>query len=392
MSEKSKELETNQEQEIEQVKPSEENIKETSIDSKETPKKSPIKLITIIVFLISLLFFTWYILSERHTPYTDQARIKGLITPIVPRVSGNVTEINTGLHELIQKGDTLFQLDKTPFLIAIAKAEANIENTTQSVSASSSTVKSAKGKLGVAQAQLERAERNWKRVEKVMKENSGALSANDVDQAETSYLQAIEQVASAEANLERSRQSLGDSGPNNPKIRAARKDLEQAKLNLEFSTIVAPTGGVIESFNIDLGYYAATGQPLTTLISSNDVWIQADMKENNLTLIEIGDSVKFTFDIAPGKIFEGKIRSMGFGVSADETNKGGLPTISSKNGWLRDPQRFPVIIDVKNAHEISNLLRLGGQVDVVVYTGDHTILNALASFRIKLNSWLSYVR
>ncbi|MCK5815697.1 MAG: HlyD family secretion protein [Flavobacteriaceae bacterium] len=392
MSKKPKEPETNQEEIVTQIESPEENTVETSKKPEDSPKKSPIKLITIIVFLISLLFFTWYILSERHTPYTDQARIKGLITPIVPRVSGNVTEINTGLHKLIQKGDTLFQLDKTPFLIAIAKAEANIENTTQSVSASGSTVKSAKGKLGVAQAQLERAERNWKRVEKVMKENSGALSANDVDQAETSYLQAIEQVASAEANLERSRQSLGDSGPDNPKIRAARNDLEQAKLNLEFATIVAPTNGVIESFNIDLGYYAATGQPLATLISSSDIWIQADMKENNLSLIEVGDSVKFTFDIAPGKIFEGKIRSMGFGVSADETNKGGLPTISSKSGWLRDPQRFPIIIDVKSAHEISKLLRLGGQVDVVVYTGDHTLLNALANFRISLNSWLSYVR
>ena len=392
MSEKPKELETNQEEVLEQTESPEESIKETSTTSEETPKKSPIKLITTIVFLISLLFFTWYILAERHTPYTDQARIKGLITPVTPRVSGNVTKINVRLHKKIQEGDTLFELDKKPFLIAIAKAEANIENTTQSVSASGSTVKSAKGKLGVATAQLERAERNWKRVEKVMKENSGALSANDVDQAETSYLQAIEQVASAEANLERSRQSLGDSGPDNPKIRAARNDLEQAKLNLEFATVTAPTNGVIESFNIDLGYYAATGQPLTTLISSNDVWIQADMKENNLSLMEVGDPVKFTFDIAPGKIFEGKIRSMGFGVSTEETNKGGLPTISSKSGWLRDPQRFPVIIDIENANEISRLFRLGGQVDVVVYTGNHAFLNTLASFRIKLNSWLSYVR
>lgn len=391
MSEHAKELETNPE-EIEQIEPPEENIKESSIASEETPKKSPIKLITAIVLLISLLFFTWYILSERHTPYTDQARIKGLITPISPRVSGNVTKINIGLHKKIHKGDTLFELDKKPFLIAIAKAEANIDNTSQSVSASESTVKSAKGKLGVAQAQLERAERNWRRVEKVMKENSGALSANDVDQAETSYLQAIEQVASAEANLERSRQSLGDSGPDNPKIRASRNDLEQAILNLEFATIIAPTNGVIESFNIDLGYYASTGQPLTTLISSNDIWIQADMKENNLSLMEVGDPVKFTFDIAPGKIFEGNIRSMGFGVSTDETNKGGLPTISNKSGWLRDPQRFPVIIDVKNANEISHLFRLGGQVDVVVYTGDHAILNSIANFRIRLNSWLSYVR
>ena len=70
-------------------------------------KKSPIKLITRIVLLISVLFFVWYITSERHTPYTDQARIQGLITPVTPRVSGNVTKINVRLHQKVKKGDTI---------------------------------------------------------------------------------------------------------------------------------------------------------------------------------------------------------------------------------------------------------------------------------------------
>jgi multidrug resistance efflux pump len=382
MSDKENDLETIQEAKIE-LEPTE---------LKASPKKSPIKLITRIVVLIAAFFFVWYVLSERHTPYTDQGRVKGLITPVTPRVSGNVTKINVRLHQKVKKGDTLFELDKQPFLIAIAKAEANIDNTSQSVSASGSSVKSAKGKLGVANAQLERTKRNWARVKKVMKENSGALSENDVDQSETALLQATEQVASSEANLERAKQSLGVSGPDNPKIRASRNDLEQAKLNFEFATITAPTDGVIESFNIDLGYYAATGQPLTTLISNSDIWIQANLKENNLSLMHVGDPVKFTFDIAPGKIFEGKIRSMGFGVATDETNKGGLPSIQSKSGWLRDPQRFPVIIAIQNTGAIAPIYRLGGQVDVVVFTGDSSILNAIASFRIKLNAWLSYVR
>ena len=108
--------------------------------------------------------------------------------------------------------------------------------------------------------------------------------------------------------------------------------------------------------------------------------------------MKVGDKVKFTFDIAPGKVYEGSIRSMGYGVATNETNKGGLPTVSSKSGWLRDPQRFPVIISVDNVGEMKNIFRIGGQVDVVVYTGDSYILNAIASFRIKFNSWLSYVR
>ncbi|MCP4883781.1 MAG: HlyD family secretion protein [Flavobacteriales bacterium] len=353
--------------------------------------KSSIKKVTLIVLIVTVIFFIWYVSSDRHTPYTDQARIQGLITPVSPRVSGFVTDVNIKLHSKVKAGEMLFQLDKRPFEIAIQIAEAEIDNTTQSVAASSASVKSSAGKLGVAKAQLDRAQRNWDRVQKVMKENEGALSEADKDQSETALLQALEQVASAEASLERAKQSLGESGPDNPKIRRAIQKLEKAQLDLEFSTIIAPTDGVIESFDVDLGYYANAGQPITTLISSTDVWIQANLKENNLSKMEIDNEVEFVLDIAPGKIFKGRVRSLGFGVATDQTNKGGLPTISEKKGWLQDPQRFPVIISCDDPN-VRDLYRLGGQVDVVVYTGNNFILNGIAGFRLKLISLLSYVR
>jgi len=359
-------------------------------DSKEADKTS-IKKITLIVLSIAVVFFLWYVSADRYTPYTDQGRIHGLITPVSPRVSGFVTKINIKLHSQVKAGDTLFQLDMRPFEIAVLKAEAGIDNAVQSMAASSASVKSSAGRLGVAKAQLDRAQRNWERVQKVMKENVGALSAADKDQSETAYLQAVEQVASAEASLERAKQNLGVDGPDNPNIITAVQTLEQAKLDLEFATIIAPTDGFIESFEIDLGYYASAGQPITTLVSTSDVWIQANMKENNLSKMELEDEVEFILDIAPGEVFKGKVRSMGFGVATDETNKGGLPTVSDKKGWLQDPQRFPVIISSNNP-ELVDLYRLGGQVDVVVYTGNNFILNSIAKFKIRLISYLSYVR
>ena len=107
--------------------------------------------------------------------------------------------------------------------------------------------------------------------------------------------------------------------------------------------------------------------------------------------IGVGDEVEFILDIAPGRVFTGKVRSMGFGVSTNETNKGGLPTISQKKGWLQDPQRYPVII-TSDEKDIIDLYRLGGQVDVVVYTGNNSLLNSLAALKIRLMSYLSFVR
>lgn len=358
----------------------------------KTSKKSPVRMITFVVLFISILFLIWYILADRHTPFTDQARINGLMIPISSNISGNITKINVELHSRIKPGDTLFLIDRRPFLLAVEKAEANVDNTAQNVAAKTATVKSATGRLGVARAQLDRAQRNWDRVQKVMKENPGALSQSDRDQAETSFTQSVEQVASAEADLERAQQNLGISGASNPEFIYALKALEQAQLDLAYTAVISTSYGYVESFSIDLGFYAAAGQPVATLVSEKEMWIQADMKENNISLMKPGNQVEFSLDVCPGKIFTGKVRSIGHGVTTGNSNRGDLPEIKGSQGWLRDPQRFPVIISF-NPEELKNQLRLGGQVDVLVFnTENKGFLSFLGKLRIRFISWLSYVR
>lgn len=361
-------------------------------DVKPAEKKSPVTIITLVVLFISIMFLTWYVLSDRHVPYTDQARINGLMVPVSPKVSGYLTAINVGLHSEVQPGDTLFQIDRRPYLLAIEIAEANLDNTAQTVASKTASVKAAAGRLGVARAQLERAQRDWNRVQNVLKENPGALSQADKDQSETGLMTATEQVSSAEADLERAEQNLGISGEQNAQFRASVKALEQAQLDLAYTSIIASSPGFIESFSIDLGFYAAAGQPVATLVSNSNNWIQADFKENNISLMNPGNKVEITFDIYPGKIFNGEVKSIGYGVSTGNTNRGDLPSVSGAQGWLRDPQRFPVIISIDDK-TIFPQLRHGGQVDVVVFTDEQGgLLNALGKFRIRLICWLSYVR
>ena len=275
--------------------------------------------------------------------------------------------------------------------MAVKSAEAKLDNTAQQVGARTATVKSAAGRLGMANAQLDRAQRNYNRVQIVLKENPGALSLFDRDQAETTLSQAIEQVASAEADLEKAEQQLGISGSENAQFRAALVTLQEAQLDLAFSTIYAPANGVIESYNLDLGYYSQAGQSMAMFVSTTDLWIEANMKENNISNMDIGDKVELLLDIEPGVIHEGTVRSIGYGVSTGYANRSELPDVESSSGWLRDPQRFPVIISFDNNKLISTS-RLGGQVDVVVYTGDSGLLNTIGSWRIRLNSWLSFIR
>ena len=354
--------------------------------------RDPARRVTLIVLGVAFVVFIWYVLADRITPYTTQARVEGLTVPIVPQVSGYVTRLDVRLHSVVEEGDTLLQLDQRPFDLAVQAAQAALDDAFQQVGAQSASVEAAVARLGVSEASLDRAQRNFNRVAAIQELNPGALSQADRDRAETSLAQAQERLAAADADLARAQAQLGVEGPGNPRIRSAIAALEQAELNREFSTLYAPSRGGIENFTIDLGHYAAAGQPVGTFVSVRDVWIQADMRENNIGNMEVGDRVELALDVAPGRIFRGTVRSVGFGVSTGTGgSRGELEQVSQAKGWLRDPQRFAVIIAFDSGEAVG-YKRVGGQANVVVYTSGNIVLNPIAKLRLRLVSLLSYVR
>lgn len=373
--------------------PPDERAAQETTPTETKPKGDPIRRITKVVLWVCVIIFVITVFADRMTPYTQQARVQALVIPLVPRVSGYLTEVKVRLHSVVDAGDLLFEIDPRPYELAVQAAEAKLDQVAQQVGAQAATVKSATAQLAVARSQLDRAQRNYNRTKSILSTNPGALSQADRDRAETALDQALARVAAAEANLHKAQERLGVEGSDNAQLRAATAALEQAQLNLSFTSLYAPDRGAIESFNVDIGYSAQAGQPLATLVSHREVWIEADMRENQLGRIQIGDPVEFVLDAVPGRVFHGSVRSVGFGVNAGgKMQRGELPTIRERTGWLRDPQRFPVIVELDAPGEAAGMLRAGGQVDVIVYTGRHPLLNLLGRIHIRLKSILSYVR
>jgi multidrug resistance efflux pump len=376
-------------EELSTEEPKQETFDKTGAEEKKINKAV---WTTRIVFALAALFFVWYIFSDRHTPYTEQGRVTEIVIPVVPMVSGYLMETNVQLHSVVKAGDLLFKIDTSQYALAVRKAQANLDKVIQNLGAESASVQASASSVGVAKAQLDRAQRSYDRVMRINAKNPGALSQADIDRVETSLNQAKEKLASQQAQLIRAERQLGVMGEENPKLQLAINALHSAQLQLSWTNIYAAADGFIESYNLDVGYYCQAGKPIATLLTKEDVWIQANFKENNLSHMKIGDSVNFILDILPGKIFSGKVRSISYGVKTGNTSEpGALPQPQNSSAWLQDPQRYPVIIEIKDP-EAREICRAGGQADVVVYTGDKGFLNTIARFRIWINSKLSYVR
>lgn len=353
----------------------------------ETP--DPVRKITKYVLAITALIFIWYIIADRHAPWSDQARVQTYVIPIVPQVSGRVTEVLVKQDQIVSPGDVLFRIDPSDYQLAVEDAEAALELAGQEIGAGMASVVTAQAQLVVAETNVEHVRAQSARVFEMEEKN--VLSHSDGDKARAAIKASKAQVVSAKANLDKARQALGAEGNENPRIRSAMAKLKKAQLDLSRTVVLAPSLGGMTNLQIDTGFYAKAGAAAMTFIEGNTAWIQVNLRENNLANLAIGNSVEIALDVDPGTIYQGKISSIGFAVDTSSTSVvGGLATVESKTGWLRDAQRFPVMITFDD-NSTKGKRRLGGQADVQIYTGDNWFVNSLGWAWIRVLSILSYV-
>jgi multidrug resistance efflux pump len=350
----------------------------------------PVKRSTWLLSILAISLFVWYVTSDRVAPWTDQARVQAWVVPIDAKISGYVKEVLVQQEQIVEAGEVLARIDPEPYQIAVARAEAALQIAGQDIGASTAAVDAAQAKLMEAKAKALEYEVQTKRILEVLKK--GGISAAEADRAKAELAKARAQVESAKAELERAKQQLGKRGEDNPKIRDAIEALRQARIDLADTEIHAPTDGGVTNLKIYEGYYAQVGAPLLTFVSTDDVWIQANLRENSIANIRAGDSVDIALDAAPGRIFRGTVTSRGFAVQEPSGGAvGEAATIRSKGGWLRDAQRFPVLIRFDD-DRAKGLRAVGGQADVQMYTEhSNALLNGLGWIWVRLMSWLSYV-
>ena len=342
------------------------------------------------LIVVSLLL---YVVGDRLVPYTSQARIQAFVVPVAAEVAGKVEKVHIRNNDEVQPGQPLFDIDPSQYEIALQRSRADYEAVRRSVNASAAAVESARASLQAAEAHRQMAEKDASRQERLYEEDPGAISVRRLEIAQSTRDEAVGKAKRAEADLRKAQEAAGDSGDLNAQLRSARAAVAKAELDRTRIQVFAPARGIVTDLRVDVGNFAQAGAPLMTLIAMHDVWISADLTENNLGNVDPGDAVAIVLDMMPGEVLKGRVRRVGGGVgSGQQSPPGSLPTIQNSRDWLRQAQRIPVAIEF-DASELSRLrgVRIGGQADVLVYTGNNPVMNFLGAAYIRLMSWLSYL-
>lgn len=353
---------------------------------------NPTKKVAVALVLVLAVLVGWYAVSDRLAPYSSRGTVSAYVAQVAPRVAGQVTEVFVEDNTIVDQGEPLFQLDRRPFELAVRQAEVNLAQAVQATDASAAAIAGSQARVSQARANVENARTAANRTASLFER--GVVTQAQVDNAQVELRVAEAQLEAAEAELQSAMLQLGENdGSANPQIMAAQLQLEQAQLNLLYSTVTAPTRGVVTNLQLAIGQYAAAGSPVMTFLDSRGAWITADMRENQIGNIEPGDEVEILFDAMPGQTFTGRIHSIAWGIDPGRTMAGGLMQNRPENQWFEPARRMPVHIELDGGMaEWPLTVRAGAKVSVVVYAGGTGNPVAwVASAYLKVQSWLSYL-
>ena len=270
----------------------------------------------VIGFILLLIVLN--MVGSRLTPYTSQARVHAYVVPVAPEVGGTIEKVHVVNNQTVRKGQPLFTLGADSFRIAAEKARADIAATLREQQAQDAAIVGAVANRQIAEAELLKARQDTSRLERIWSEDKGAISIRRLEISRATLTEAQSRVTAATAQIAQARAARGLLDAGNDRLVAARSALAKADLDIRKTTVVAPADGLITDLKTDVGQFAGPGNPVMTFISLTDVWITADMTENNIGRLQRGAPVEIVLDVLPGEVIKGRVRSIGYGVGRQQ--------------------------------------------------------------------------
>ena len=339
----------------------------TSSNNKSQQRKKGLSIFILLLLLISIGSAAYWYFFIKGFEETEDAYVSGNQVMVSAQVSGNISKINVDNMDPVQAGDVLLELDDTNAKLSFEQAKSNLANAVRQVSQLNYTVKQLKSAVRANEITLAQAQGNLNRRVQLVKD--GAIDKE-------SFQHAKEAVELAKANLTTSQNQLGANqallldGPlsEQPQIQSAVSNLKQAWLNLERTKIRSPIKGYVARRNAQVGQAVSVGGALMAVVTTDQMWLDANFKETQLTHMRIGQPVKIHFDLyGKDKTFDGKVVGIEMGTGSAFSL---LPTQNATGNWIKVVQRVPVRIQLDPQQLSENPLRIGLSATVKVDVSD----------------------
>ena len=374
---------------------------------------------TTLLLPVAVLFAAFAVYWFRYRPWvsTDDAQVDGHISTVSARVGGYVTRVNVEDNRKVEVGAILAEIDPSGYRIALNKAEAEyadatasaeaartgvpiasvttasqlataraaVENARAGVAAAERELEAAQAREREAEANNARAQKDLQRYDLLVSRDAVArqtydlavatakVSAASLDVERAATHAAGEQVIQARDRLAQTQAELrtAGTGPQQISITRARADsadaavkkarttMEQARLNLQYTKVLAPVSGIVGDRTVEVGQNVSPGQTLLSIVQVGDLWVTANFKETQIRGMKPGQPARIYVD-ANGRTYKGRVDSIG-GASGARFSL--FPPENATGNYVKVVQRVPVKIVFENGQDVERMLRPGMSVE-----------------------------
>ncbi|ESQ91223.1 hypothetical protein ABAC460_06575 [Asticcacaulis sp. AC460] len=330
-----------------------------------------------VVLLAGLAFGAYTLIEGGKSVKTDNAYVDAPSAAVTAQIAALVKQADIHDTQVVKAGDVLIVLDDTDARLALAQAEAQLDQVTRQVSAyySNDTTLAAQASasaanVGSAQAAYDKALKAYDDRKALV--SIGAVSGEDLNTAKAALDQAASALTAARAQAQaaqgqRSANAVLISGvgvQDNPQVVAARVKVDQAKLDLDRTVIRAPISGVIAKNSVEVGQRVQVSQPLVTIVPIDSAYVNANFKEVQLKDVRVGQPVELTADTyGHGVKFHGKVVGLSSGTGSAFAV---IPAQNATGNWIKVVQRLPVRIALDPKELKDHPLRVGMSMEAKI--------------------------
>jgi membrane fusion protein (multidrug efflux system) len=336
--------------------------------------------IVLAAAVIAVLFATrWDVWTGAWTRQTtDDAYVRGDITPLSVKVEGYVRRVPVNDFQLVKAGDLLVEIDDNDYRARVAQAEADllgaqaaIENLKSRKELQHAQIAQAESVITATQADVERTKLEAARQRTLLATTFGTPQKVEQSVADQKRFEANLERNRAEFDGARRQMAVLDTQELQLRADAKAKQamLDLAKINLGYTKIAAPVDGMVSERGVREGQYAHAGTQILSVVPLANVWVVANYKETQLTRVAIGQRAEITVDSFPGVVVTGRVESIS---PASGSQFSLLPPDNATGNFTKVVQRIPVKIVLDPKNPLAGKLRPGMSVEATIVTDSAT--------------------